>query len=65
MKGGTPAQLFDAGRCVASGFTCLMGIPATAQHLAICNETLKRAATTDEGKRLAVAVLAAYAHTCE
>lgn len=66
MKGTTPAQLFDASnRCVASGFTCLMGIPATAQHLAICNETVKRAATVDEGKRLAVAILAASAHTCE
>lgn len=66
MNGTTPAQLFDASnRCVASGFTCLMGIPATAQHLAICNETVKRAATIDEGKRLAVAILAASAHTCE
>jgi hypothetical protein len=66
MKGTVPAQLFDSSnRCVASGFTCLMGIPATPEHLAICNETIKRAADIEAGKRMAVAVLAAAAHTCE
>jgi len=66
MKNGTPAQLFDNNNhCVASGFSCLMGMPASPEHLAICNETVKRANTPDEGKRLAVAVLAAAAHTCE
>jgi len=66
MKGNSATQLFDAtNRCVAAGFTCLMGIPATAEHLAICNETVKRAANPEAGKRLAVAVLAAAAHTCE
>jgi hypothetical protein len=65
-KNGAGAQLFDAAnRCVASGFTCLMGVPATAQHLAICNETVKRAADVESGKRMAVALLAAAAHTCE
>lgn len=66
QKAGVPAQLFDASnRCVASGFSCLMGIPATAEHLAVCNETIKRAADVESGKRLAVALLAAAAHTCE
>lgn len=66
QKAGVPAQLFDStNRCVASGFSCLMGIPATAEHLAVCNETIKRAADIESGKRLAVALLAAAAHTCE
>jgi len=66
MRGTTPAQLFDASnRCVASGFTCLMGTPATTEHLAICNETVKRAENPESGKQLAVAVMAAAAHTCE
>jgi hypothetical protein len=66
VKNGAPAQLFDAAnRCVPSGFSCLMGVPATTQHLAICNETVKRAADVDSGKRMAVALLAAAAHTCE
>ena len=66
QKNGVAAPLFDtANRCVAAGFSCLMGVPATAQHLAICNETVKRAADVESGKRMAVALLAAAAHTCE
>jgi hypothetical protein len=66
QKAGVAAQLFDASnRCVASGFSCLMGMPATTEQLAICNETVKRAADIETGKRMAVALLAAAAHTCE
>jgi hypothetical protein len=64
--GGVGAQLFDAANhCVADGVTCLLGVPATATHLEICNQTVADAASVDAGKRLAVAVLAAAAHTCE
>lgn len=66
QKNGVGVQLFDSSnRCVAAGFSCLMGIPATTDHLAICNETVKRAADVESGKRMAVALLAAAAHTCE
>jgi hypothetical protein len=66
MKFGAPAQLFDVNnKCLASGFSCLMGLPASPEHLAICNETVKRAADVASGKRMAVALLAAAAHTCE
>lgn len=58
--------MFDtAGRCNADGVSCLIGIPATQAHLDICNETIARANDDVAGKRLAVAVLAAAAHTCE
>jgi hypothetical protein len=64
--GGVGARLFDAAnRCVADGITCLIGVPATATHLEICNQTVGDAADVEAGKRLAVAVLAAAAHTCE
>jgi hypothetical protein len=64
--GGAGAQLFDAANhCVADGVSCLIGVPATATHLDVCNETIRRAADVETGKRLAVAVLAAAAHTCE
>ena len=60
------ATLFDAAnRCDARGFTCLIGIPATTEHVAVCNETVRRAADVETGKQLAVALLAAAAHTCE
>ena len=52
-------------RCDVRGFTCLMGIPATTEHLVVCNETVRRAADLETGKQLAVALLAAAAHTCE
>lgn len=66
QRNGQPAQLFDSSNhCVESGFSCLIGTRATPEHLAVCNETIKRAADPESGKRLAVALLAAAAHTCE
>jgi hypothetical protein len=64
--GGAPAVLFDAGNvCQASGITCMIGTPATQAHIDICNASVLGASTVDIGKRLAVAVLMAAAHTCE
>jgi hypothetical protein len=63
--GGTPAVLFDAGNvCQPSGITCLIGTPATQAHIDICNASVTGASTVDIGRRLAVAVLLAAAHTC-
>jgi hypothetical protein len=70
---GTAPPLFDAGgaQCNAQAFTCLMGLPATPQHLDICNKTIagakNAAGAADQalGQRLAVAVMLAAAHTCE
>jgi len=64
--GGIGARLFDAAdRCDPDGVSCLLGVPATAAHLQICDQTVRAAADVESGKRLAVAVLAAAAHTCE
>ncbi len=66
QTGGTPAVLFDANdTCQASGITCLIGRPATQAHIDICNASVTGATTPDIGKRLAVAVILAAAHTCE
>ena len=60
------ARLFDdAGRCDWQGISCLLGVPATQTHLAVCNTTVARAPDVTSGQQLAVAVLAAAAHTCE
>lgn len=65
-KGGTPQPLFDAaGKCNKDGISCLIGMPATQTHVDICNATVARADDLEHGKQLAVAVLAAAAHTCE
>ena len=64
--GGHETSLFDeAGHCTADGIACLTGLPATPVHLELCNETVARASTPEAGQRLAAAVLAAAAHTCE
>jgi hypothetical protein len=64
--GGVGTTMFDAsGACTADGISCLIGVPATASHIELCNLTVQRASTPEAGQRMAVAVLAAAAHTCE
>ena len=59
-------QLFDASNtCQPSGITCLIGVPATAQHINYCNLTVTSASDVTVGKRLAVADMLAAAYTCE
>lgn len=63
---GQPAALFNANdQCEASGITCILGVPAQAAHLDLCNLTIQRASTPEVGKRLAVATMLAAAYTCE
>ena len=64
--GGVAPVLFDATNgCHAEGITCLIGVPAQAGHVEVCNLTLQRATTPAIGQRLAVAALLAAAYTCE
>lgn len=66
MIGGVGTEMFDpSGACNPDGISCLIGYPATASHIELCNLTVQRASTPDLGKNMAVAVLAAAAHTCE
>jgi len=63
---GTAAVLFDAANaCQASGITCILGVPATPDHVALCNQAVKTASTPDIGKRMAVAAMLAAAYTCQ
>ncbi len=64
--GGVGAVLFNgSNQCDADGITCLIGVPATASHLELCNLTVSMASDVETGKKLAVAALLAAAHTCE
>lgn len=66
MVGETGAQLFDEdGRCIRRGLSCLLGTPATDAHVGLCDDTVARAATPEEGQRIAVASLLAAQLTCE
>jgi hypothetical protein len=65
---GAPAQLFDTStppKCQASGLTCILGVPATQDHLNLCNLTISHASTPQIGQRMAIAVMMAAAYTCE
>lgn len=63
---GVGARMFnDADQCTADGITCLLGVPATASHIEVCNLTVARASDPAHGKLLAVASLLAAANTCE
>jgi len=64
--GGVGASLFNASnQCEADGITCLIGVPATASHVELCNLTIAKASDVETGKKMAVAALLAAAHTCE
>ena len=66
MVGGVGATMFnELDQCSADGISCLIGVPATAAHIELCNATVTNASDTTKGKAMAVAVLAAAAHTCE
>ncbi len=63
---GVGTEMFTPeGACNIDGITCLMGTPASASHLELCNEMVNRASTPEKGQEIAVAALAAAAHTCE
>jgi hypothetical protein len=66
QKNGVGAVLFDASnKCQLDGISCLTGMQATQLQVDLCNETVTKAEDIEHGKQLAVAVLAAAAHTCE
>jgi len=51
--------------CRPDGITCIIGYPATATHVALCNLTIANASSNTEGQQLAVAAMLAAAYTCE
>lgn len=64
--GGVGARMFnELGQCTPDGVSCLVGLPATPAHMELCNRTVNEASTPEMGQIIAVAALAAAAHTCE
>jgi hypothetical protein len=63
---GASVSLFDEdGNCDADGVSCLIGRPATADHLAICKSLVESASSLENGQNIAVATLLSAAHSCE
>lgn len=51
--------------CNEDAVSCLIGRPATADHLAICKSLVESASSLENGQNIAVATLLAAAHSCE
>jgi hypothetical protein len=69
---GQGFPMFDPGdgSCVEEAVSCLIGSPATTDHLALCNLILDRANLSDPNdltrkRHIAVATLLSAAHSCE
>jgi hypothetical protein len=69
---GVNKPMFDAttGECVYESASCIMGRPATADDLALCNNVLAQVDPTVMNdlvikQNIAVAMLLSAAHTCE
>jgi len=63
---GVGPQVFDAeNHCVEDAVSCLIGRPATADHVAICDSVVAHASDIETGKKIAVATLLSAAHSCE
>jgi hypothetical protein len=59
-------QLLDTtGAFTHDGISCLIGKPATADHLTLANQLVSQAPDTTTGPELAIATLLAAAHTSE
>lgn len=68
--GGVGARLFDeAGRCVADGVSCLLGLPASADMVSLCDDMLAQAKAKNiaepVARSLAVAAMASSVFLCD
>ncbi|MFP6687423.1 MAG: hypothetical protein VB934_22080 [Polyangiaceae bacterium] len=63
---GEGVTMFDSDdRCNSDAITCLIGRPASEEHVAICTQLVQIASNTDKGKQIAVAAILSAAHSCE
>ena len=62
---GQGVEMFDGNKCNADAITCLIGRPATDEHVAICSQLVSTASNVNKGKQIAVAALLSAAHSCE
>ena len=56
-------KLLDNGQFTKDGISCLLGKPASAEHVAIANDAIVKNPT--DGAKIAIAALLAASHTCQ
>ena len=65
VNGSGPVMFNPDNTCNRDAVSCLMGKPASDDHVAICNNLVTSGSSLDKGKALAVATILAAAHSCE
>jgi hypothetical protein len=66
MVGGVGAQMFNPdGTCREDGLSCLLGEPASLDHIEFCNYQVTRATTPEAGRNIVVAAILSATFTCE
>lgn len=56
-------KVLDGGKFTKDGLSCLMGKPATEDHVAVANDAIAKNPT--DGAKIAISALLAAAHTCQ
>lgn len=56
-------KVIVGGKFTKDGISCLIGKPATEEHVAIANDAIAKSPT--DGAKIAIAALLAAAHTCQ
>lgn len=65
VDGVSPPMFDEDGSCNADAVSCLIGKPATPDHLAICKDLIDSASDVEKGRNIAVGTLLSAAHSCE
>jgi hypothetical protein len=60
-----PAVFEEDGSCNRDALSCMMGVLATDEHVAICNSAVHSASTPEKGQIIAVATVLSAAHSCD
>lgn len=63
--GCTGTTLLNGNNLTREGISCLIGKPATDEHVTLANNLVASAADPQAGQRIAIAALLQAAHTCE
>ncbi|NUQ77221.1 MAG: hypothetical protein HUU21_27110 [Polyangiaceae bacterium] len=63
---GAGVKMFDdANQCNKDAISCLIGKPATPDHVALCSNVVKSASSAEKGRNIAVATMLSAAFSCE
>jgi hypothetical protein len=70
LSGKNMPMFASDGSCVEESVSCLIGTPATDDHMLLCNLILQKAKPGDASdlskkRNIAVAVLLSAAHSCQ